>query len=765
MHAARPLALPSPIKCPHRASDIESVPSKRDTNRPLHRSSSIMSMFSAKENATLTAQLHDHQSQLATLRTAEEKFRMIFVNATVGIFQTSPEGHYLACNPALAKIYGYDSPEELQAAVTQISDQLYVEDGMRAKFAALIAKDGRVTAFEARIFRKDRHIIWISETAREVRDPDGKLLYYEGFVTDITAQKTAEESLRESEERYALSIRGAKDGVWDWNLRTGRIHFSARWKEMLGHREDEINTFPQEWFDRVHPDDREAVQSAVAAHLEGSTPHLEIEHRMLHVDGAYRWMLSRGLAIRGENGKVTRMAGSQTDVTQRREAEEQLLRDALHDSLTGLPNRVLMADRIDRSIARITRDPDHKFAVLFLDLDRFKVINDSLGHAAGDQLLVAFARRLTADLRAGDTAARLVGDEFTILLEDPAEPHGAMAISKRILEALKEPFLLGSNEVFVSASIGIAESSANYSRPQDVLRDADTAMYRAKARGKSCVEVFDAAMHARAVKLLQVENDLRRALVRNEFEIHYQPIVRIDTGRVRAFEALIRWNHPERGLVMPGEFISIAEETGLILPIGNWVLREACRQTAQWNALAPDAPVDINVNLSGRQFSQNDLVDQVKDALRHSGLSATHLILEITESVVMEHPEATIAMLHRLKALGLKLNIDDFGTGYSSLAYLQRFPVDTMKIDRSFISCMSENHENAEIVKTIVHLAHSLDMKVTAEGIEHPEQLAQLQALHCENAQGFLLSKPLSATAATTLLLTRDTPLAETTIP
>jgi EAL domain-containing protein (putative c-di-GMP-specific phosphodiesterase class I) len=362
--------------------------------------------------------------------------------------------------------------------------------------------------------------------------------------------------------------------------------------------------------------------------------------------------------------------------------------------------------------------------------------------------------------------ARLGGDEFTVLLEDPREPDDTVSVAGRILAALKRPFTLGAHEVFVGASIGISRGQAPgaagapggdaggavYSRPQDVLRDADTAMYRAKALGKSRYQVFDAGMHARAMQLLQTENDLRRALDRCEFELHYQPILHVGTRRIRGFEALVRWRHPVRGLVSPADFIPVAEETGLIMPLGRWVLQEACGQAASWQAQFPEDPLDINVNLSGKQFSQSDLVEQIVAVLRQTGLPARHLILEITESVVMENPEATIAMLHRLKELGVQLNIDDFGTGYSSLAYLQRFPVDTMKIDRSFIARIGENPENEEIVRTIVALAHNLNMKVTAEGIETAEQLARLEQLECENAQGYFLSRPLDSAAATARL-------------
>jgi diguanylate cyclase (GGDEF)-like protein/PAS domain S-box-containing protein len=698
--------------------------------------------------------MHQLQSkQIDELREEAAKYRSIFESATSGIFQTTADGHYRDCNPALARIYGYDSPEELKASVRDVRHQLYVEDDVRPRFIQLMAEHDQVFDFESRIYRKDGSIIWISETARAVRDDEGNFLYYEGFVSDVTARKQAEESLRESEERYALAMRGANDGLWDWNVRTGEIYYSARWKEMLG-CDEQIAKLPEEWFNRVHPDDVESLKSAIAAHRDGLTPHFEIEHRMLHRNGRYRWMLSRGTAVRDADGKTTRMAGSQTDITARKEAEDRLLRDALQDGLTGLPNRLLFTDRLERSLTRIERDQFHKFAVLFLDIDRFKGINDSLGHGVGDQLLMAFAGRLMACLRPSDTVARLGGDEFTVLLEDPYEPDDAAGVASRILDALKKPFNLGSQEVFVTVSIGIALSATGYSRPQDVLRDADTAMYRAKASGKARYQVFDSDMHLGAVKLLQIENDLRRAIDRAEFELYYQPIVGIENCAVRGFEALIRWRHPERGLVSPADFIPVAEETGMIVPIGRWVLQEACRQAAVWQTTFPDQPMYMSVNISGRQFSQPDLIDQVTSALRQSKLKPANLILEITESVVMQNPEVTITMLRRLKDLGIQLNIDDFGTGYSSLSYLQRFPVDTIKIDRSFVTQMSESTENAEIVRTIVALAHNLNMKVTAEGIETPEQLAKLQELHCENGQGYLLSRPLSAAAATEMLTT-----------
>lgn len=720
-----------------------------------HRSEPIQNLLDAVDETYLQfeQQLQERASSCdIALRQTGEMYRSMFENATDGIFQTTLDGQYLNCNAALARIYGYDSPDELKSGVSDIKRQLYVEDDTRPRFIRLMQQHDCVSGFEARIYRKDGSIIWISETARAVRDHGGAFLYYEGFVSDITARKMAEEALRESEERYSLALCGANDGLWDWNQRTGRIYFSARWAEMLGLRQDQVGGLPEEWFSRVHPDDLESVRSAITSHREGITPHFEVEYRMRHADGRWLWMLSRGAAIRDASGKTTRMAGSQADITVRKEAEQQLLRDAFHDGLTGLPNRALFADRLERSIARVARDGGHCYAVLFIDLDRFKLINDSLGHGIGDQLLVDFAARLSQCLRPGDTVARLGGDEFTVLLEDPRDPSNATQVADRILEVLKMPFVLGKQEIFVNASIGIATSDTPYSRPQDVLRDADIAMYRAKALGKSRHQMFDAAMHTRAVKLLQIENDLRRAIDRCEFELHYQPILNIASNSVRGFEALVRWRHPERGLIPPSDFIPVAEETGLIVPLGHWVLREGCRQIALWQAMVPDRPLDININLSGKQFAQADLIETVTGVLKETGVQPARLILEITESVVMESPETTITMLKRLKALGVQINIDDFGTGYSSLAYLQRFPVDTMKIDRSFVSRIGNDTESVEIIRTIIALAHNLNMKVTAEGIETAEQLQQLQELQCENAQGFFLSRPLDCAAATEIL-------------
>jgi diguanylate cyclase (GGDEF)-like protein/PAS domain S-box-containing protein len=563
--------------------------------------------------------------------------------------------------------------------------------------------------------------------------------------------KRAQEALRESEERYALAAQGANDGLWDWNLLTNIVYFSPRWKSMLGYHEGEIGDQPEEWLDRVHDSDRERVKDELAAHREGLTPHLECEQRVLNKDGTFRWMLTRGLAVRDPSGKATRIAGSQTDITEGK----------VTDPLTGLPNRLLFIDRLGRLIKRAKRRKDRLFAVLFLDLDGFKLINDSLGHLVGDQLLLAVSSRLEKSLRLTDTVARLGetftmarlgGDEFTVLLDDLKDLGDARVTADRLINVLTSPFLLGGKEVFTSASIGIALSNAAYENPEDMLRDADTAMYRAKSLGKARYEVFDADMRASLVARLQVETDLRHGLEREEFCNFYQPIVALDSGRIVGFEALLRWQHPTRGLIGPEEFIPVAEETGLIRELGWWNLREACRQLSEWKADSDNyANFTMNVNLSAKQFLQPNLVEEIRDLIRELAFSPETLRLEITESTVMLDPLATTKMLRQIKSLGILLAIDDFGTGYSSLSYLHRFPLDTIKIDRSFISGTSDV-VGMEIAQTIMPMAKNLKLDVIAEGVETIEQMALLKKLQCKYAQGYYFSKPLSAAEAAELL-------------
>jgi diguanylate cyclase (GGDEF)-like protein/PAS domain S-box-containing protein len=519
--------------------------------------------------------------------------------------------------------------------------------------------------------------------------------------------------------------------------------------EILGYTDREL--LATDFQDFVHPDERIAARTKWEQMLSGKIPGYQIETRCIHSDGHAVWVLWSVSQATVEDSESAHFIFQVQNITDRKAAEERLLHDAFHDALTGLPNRALMIDHLKLAIARNKRKSDLTFAVLFLELDRFKVVNDSLGHMIGDQLLIGIARRLEGCVRPGDTVARVGGDEFTILLEDLTDVREAVSVAERIQEDLKLPFNLSGRDVFTTVSVGIAPGSVSYNHPDEILRDADTAMYRSKSLGKARHEMFDEEMQARTVNLLQMENDLRRAFERNEFFVNYQPIIALDDFRLCGFEALVRWQHPDRGLISPAEFIPIAEEGGQILQIGEWVLREACYQLQRWQEKYPsDKPLYMTVNLSAKQFAQPDLVDRVRDILSETKINPAFLKLEITESVVMDDFETAAAMLSQLRALGVRLSIDDFGTGYSSLTYLHRFPIDTLKIDRSFITRLDK--ENVEIVRTILMLAENLGMDAVAEGVETQEQMALLRNLSCQSGQGYFFSKPVNITDAEAII-------------
>ncbi len=568
----------------------------------------------------------------------------------------------------------------------------------------------------------------------------------------ITHQR-ALKRLAESEERHALAIQGANDGLWDWDARADRLYFSPRWKAMIGYTEADIGDAPGEWLGRVHPDDRAGLTQALESHMSGATQHFESEHRIQHRDGSYRWMLARGIAVRDQTGRATRVVGSQTDVTDRREAQQRLQHDALHDALTGLPNRVLFLDRLEQAIRRAQRrQPPACAAVLFLDLDRFKLVNDSLGHHVGDRLLIAVARRLESELRPGDTVARLGGDEFTILLDDVCDAREATLIAERVQHTLQEPFHLDSRELVVAASIGIALADPD-TAPADVMRDADVAMYRAKADGKGRHAVFDARMHERVMRRLDLETELRRAIEAQQIDVFYQPIVQAATGRLVGFEALARWAGPDGTFVEPADFVPIAEETGLIVPLGRRVLETACRQLAEWRELPGGGGLTVGVNVSHRQLAEPTFALDLKEVLLATGLDPRALRLEVREHDLSREPEPTRRTLaHVLETLGVRWQIDDFGTGASSLHLLHRFPGDAVKIFGPLVSGMGHDGGSFEIVKAIVELAHNLGLEVIAEGVETAGQLEHLRVLGCEFAQGFHLSAPLKAPDARALL-------------
>jgi diguanylate cyclase (GGDEF)-like protein/PAS domain S-box-containing protein len=689
----------------------------------------------------------------ATLKKSHDSvFKTLIENAADIITILSADGTIEYESPSVKRILGF-TPEEMVGKNS--FDFVHPDDlpNVISKFQHVIGTEVTGDGVEFRYRHKDGGWRYLELTGTNLMQ-DATV---EGIVVnsrDITQRRKVEQSLRESEERYALAMRGANDGLWDWDLLLNEMYVSSRWKTMLGFGEGEELNYRAEWLARVHPEDVELLQLEIAAHVEGRTPHLEIEYRIWHRDGTCRYMLTRGIAVRDEMGRALRMAGSQTDITNRKRIEEQLIHGALHDVLTGLPNRALLLDRLTRAMARSQRRANYKFAVMFLDLDRFKVVNDSLGHGMGDDLLVEMSRILEKCVRPEDTVARLGGDEFVLLVEDLQDTSQAEGIAQRIHYHLRAPFLIGKREVFTSVSIGIAFNSPEYKVPEEYIRDADIAMYRAKSMGKSRSEIFNRSIHAHVKNLLDLETDLRYAVERNEIEVWYQPIVDVATSGIVGFEGLARWNSPTRGLVSPGEFIPIAEETGLILPIGLHVLRTACRQLSQWHTALGSTELSMSINVSTRQFTQPDLVEQIAETLKASSLRPERLKLEVTESVVIGDLEKAEQILKTIRSLGIKVCLDDFGTGYSSLSYLIRLPIDTLKIDRSFISGIEDKGGRSNVVETIIKLAKNLEMEVVAEGVETSGQFNQLSALRCDQAQGYLFSKPVPAGKATELLRT-----------
>jgi diguanylate cyclase (GGDEF)-like protein/PAS domain S-box-containing protein len=585
-----------------------------------------------------------------------------------------------------------------------------------------------------------------------------KILPVVGGVTllwnDVTERTRAEHALKRSEGRLALAAEGANDGLWEWDLRSQEFYFSSRWRAMVGLPAPAGGIGrPEEWMDRVHADDIVALKEALEAHLSGNTDHFQHEHRIRHEDGTYRRFLCRGVAVRGAGRRMARIAGSLTATTERAIEPERIGSAAFLDPLTGLCNRAVFVEGLGRRLEEFKERPNgSRFAALYLDLDRFKIVNDSLGHLVGDELLTAVSRRLESCLREGDVLGRLGGDEFAILLNELRDEEQANAIGFRIQEVLTAPFSIGGREVFTSASIGIAFGRTQYHNPDEIMRDADTAMYHAKSRGKARHELFDADMHARELDRLGLENDLRHAVKHNDFEVVYQPIVSLASGMCVGFESLVRWTRNGKP-VSPVTFIPIAEELGLIESLGTWIMQEACRTFADWQRRFPAGGLDfITVNVSSRQLTQQNFMWIVEQALEQAGLKPRDVRLEITETALMDNPREAAKLLKELRDFGLKIYLDDFGTGYSSLSHLHKLPVDALKIDRSFVKSLLLPDRPA-IVESILALARTLKTSVVAEGIEDDVQARELERLGCTHAQGYLFSRPLSKPAVEELLV------------
>jgi diguanylate cyclase (GGDEF)-like protein/PAS domain S-box-containing protein len=678
------------------------------------------------------------------VRASQERFRSLVQHASEFVVVYDVRGGITYVSPSAARFAGRDADALVG---TNQSDLVHPDD--RDQFlhslAGLLDCSGKTDRFTIRVRRYDRQYRWLEVIATNLAG-DANVGGIVINARDITERFAAEGALRDSEERFRSAFEHAPIGMALADHQ-GRILRSNRaFARMLGREPADFSDLTIR--DITHPDDWSDNADNIRRLFAGEIGDYSLEKRYLHADGHVVWVALSVSAVRDANGDPLYMIGQVEDITERKAIGERLAHQAIHDPLTGLPNRTFFIDRVRKTMDRVNRRR-HRVAVLFLDVDHFKVINDSLGHEAGDQLLLTIGHRLRRMLRPSDTVARFGGDEFTILCTDVDDPSSVRRLAERVLEEIARPVLLADNEVFVTASIGIACSGHGAETPGTLVRDADTAMYRAKDHGRNRAEFFDERSRARTLEHLHTGNALHRALERGEFELHYQPILELETGRVIGFEALVRWRHPERGLVMPLEFIGLAEETGLIVPIGAWVLETACVQVASWQAARPDdQPLSISVNVSPRQLAEPSFPEQLEQVLGHSGIRPGTLWLEITETTLMHDTESAGSALRALRTQGIHLAVDDFGTGYSSLSHLKRFPIEALKIDQSFIRGLADNAEDAAIVTAVISLAHALGLSSTAEGVETPEQLAELRTLGCELAQGNLFAQPQPATLA-----------------
>ncbi|HEY3438579.1 MAG TPA: EAL domain-containing protein [Actinotalea sp.] len=572
--------------------------------------------------------------------------------------------------------------------------------------------------------------------------------HWAALLAGALEEQSLQDAVQASEERYALVTRAAKDGLWEWDGGTG-VYLSERCRELLGLRDEQVVDLAT-WEAHVHPDDLASLRESMEAAKSAPGTPVEVEYRVSLDDGRTQWVLSRSLGTGPTGGPVDRLVGSLSDIQTRKELEEQLRQGALYDAVTGLPNRRLFMDRLAAAVSQQIRRPGAGFAVIFLDLDGFKLVNDSLGHLAGDELLTTVAGRLRAELRSADTAARFGGDEFAVLLVDPV-PDEVLVIVERIQERISQPVTLTGQEIAVTASVGVATSHTEYLSAEDVVRDADTAMYHAKATERGSASVFDPDMHLRATGRLKARSEIRAALAENQFVVHYQPIVALDGTGLRQFEALVRWQHPERGLLLPGAFLPAMEDNPTIVALGQWLIGEVCRQVAAWRAEYA-GPVSVSVNLSHREFWSTELVATLTTALAAHAVPPECLVLEITESVIMADPSAARDLMTTLHAMGLKLHVDDFGTGHSSLNALRTLPVDALKIDGSFIAELVQTERTRELVEVILYMGAVLGLDVIAECVETVEQAEQLQTMGCANAQGWLYARALPGDEAQEVL-------------
>jgi diguanylate cyclase (GGDEF)-like protein/PAS domain S-box-containing protein len=681
------------------------------------------------------------------LREAEERFRRSFDDAAIGMALVAPNGRFLRANRSLSEILGYREGELLGKTFQDITHPDDLDADLDQVRRTLLG-EVRTYQMEKRYFHKEGHVVWVLLSVSLVHDEEGDPLYFVSQIQDISERKRAEQKIKGAEEHYRTLVEQIPavtyiDPVDDPET---SLYTSPQIEQMLGYT-------PQEWQNeklwpkRLHPDDRERVLAADKRFEEGGGEPFREEYRLMAKDDSVVWVREEAVLVRDEAGEPLYWQGVFYDLTERKALEERLQYQAFHDYLTDLPNRRLFMDRLGQALRRTMRG-HHQVAVLFMDLDGFKVVNDSLGHDMGDLLLTVVSQHLRRCLRPDDTLARFGGDEFVVLIEAVDDSEQAVQVAERITEELRGPFIMEGRDLYVSASIGISLGDARTHDPDDLLREADTAMYRVKDAG-GVFRVFNPAMYERAFTRLEVENDLRRAIEQEEFVVHYQPMVDLQTGELWGMEALVRWEHPERGLLEPSEFVPIAEESGLVIPMGEQILREACFRAKEWQEESSRIPpLMMSVNLSASQLSRMDLAETVERVLGETGLEGSRLTLDVTETVYVKVLAANTAILDRLRDLGVRFSIDDFGTGYSSLSYLKRLPADAIKIDKAFVDGLGKDVEDTAVIRMIIELAHTLGLEVIAEGVETEEQVALLKEMGCDFAQGYHFSRPLPPEAA-----------------
>lgn len=687
----------------------------------------------------------DHSAQK---KLEAQTYKRIFENAVEGFFVTTPQGQYIDVNPALAKIYGFTEPKELIAYFADIKQQLYLISSRRDEFIQILEQNGEVAGFESQVRKKDGEVIWITENARAMHDAQGNLEYYAGTVMDISDRKSTEAKLEIQQNYFSQLFANSPQAIAIMDRNRSVVRCNLGFKELFGYSTlDILNTDLQHVI--VSNEFAEESELLWQRILAGETIECETQRR--DRKGNYIPVSLIGFPI-FFNNEIHGITLVYKDISERKSFEQQIIHQAFHDDLTGLPNRSYLNRKLQGILTKREERRKHQAAILLLDLDKFKSVNDTLGHPAGDEILIEVSKRLAACIRSKDTVTRLGGDEFAIVLGEITSKRTVLHVAERIHASLSDPFFLGNHQVFLQASTGILMDIYGYTSPDDILRDVDIAMYQAKHQGKLQV-IYDSHMHQELLDSTNLESELRDAVLGHGFSVYYQPILAIGGKKIVGFEALLRWNNPDRGMVPPSQFIPVAEETGLIIELGQWVIEEACRTLSLWRTKQKDAEdLSINVNVSVRQFEKPGLVEFIAATLEEFYLPPKCLKVEITETMIMDDASSSIAKLNALRQLGVQIALDDFGTGYSSLSYIHKLPIDVLKIDRSFINNLGQQEENTPIVQSIITLAKILGVTVVAEGVETKEQLHKLQELQCDTAQGFLFSPPVDVKKAENLL-------------